>query len=152
MSFDNYPHEYDPTAFEIDDFRDLIGSCWIYHGLCNRMNWSVTHRDDGVTQVEIAPPFQIVYGGPEDGKKVWTPFQFHVLDFLNDADVGEVEECGVMTYSLQDNHEPFFLIVGSYRGKKFAMRIHLEPDPTTEPLELIDRIRNEVRAIPGESS
>jgi len=142
--FGNHPNEFD-----IESFRDIIRPHWIYHGQCKLINWSVFKRDDEVTQVEIAPPFQIVYGGPEDGKKVWSPFQFHVLDFLNELD--EVQECGAMTYSLQDNHGPFIGIVGSYRGKKFAMRIHLEPDPTTEPLELIDRIRNEVRAIPGET-
>lgn len=142
----------DPDDFDIESFRDVVRSHWVYHGQCNLMNWSVTHRDDGVTQIEICPPFQIVYGGPDDGKMVWTPFQFQVLDFLSEADVDEVQECGVMTYSLQDGHGPFIGIVGSYRGKQFAMRIHLEPDPTTEPLELIDRIKNEVRAISGEAA
>lgn len=144
--------ENDTGAFEIESFRDVVRSHWVYHGLCNMMNWSVFLREDEVTQIEVCPTFQIVYGGPDDGKKVWTPFQFQVLDFLNEADVDEVQECGVMTYSLQDGHGPFIGIVGSYRGKQFALRIHLEPDPATEPLELIDRIKNEVRAIPGETS
>ncbi len=144
--------ENDTGAFEIESFRDMIRPHWVYHGPCNMMNWAVFARDDEVTQIEVCPTFQIVYGGPDDGKKVWTPFQFQVLDFLNEADLDEVQECGVMTYSLQDGHGPFIGIVGSYRGKPFVLRIHLEPDPTTEPLELIDRIRNEVRAISGETS
>jgi hypothetical protein len=144
--------ENDTGAFEIESFRDVVRSHWVYHGLCNMMNWSVFQREDEVTQIEVCPPYQIVYGGPDDGRKVWTPFQFQVLDFLNEADLDEVQECGVMTYSLQDGHGPFIGIVGSYRGKQFALRIHLEPDPATEPLELIDRIKNEVRAIPGETS
>jgi hypothetical protein len=141
--------ENDPDEFDIESFRDVIRSHWVYHGMCNMMNWSVFTRDDWVTQIEIAPPYQIVYGGPEDGKKVWTPFEFDI-GILNEPDFDEVRESGVVTYSVQDNHGPFIAIVGNYRGKPFALRIHLEPDPTTEPLEVVDRIRNEVRAIEEE--
>lgn len=143
--------EYDPDGFDIESFRDVIRSHWIYQGPCNMMNWHVTNRDDSVTQIEVCPSFQIVYGGPDDGKKVWTPFQFQVLDFLSEAGVDEVQECGSMTYSFRDGHGPFIGIVGSYRGKPFALRIHLEPDPSTEPLEVIDRIKNEVRRIEEET-
>jgi len=133
--------------FEIEAFRNVVRSHWIYHGLCNMTNWFVFKRDDEVTQIEIAPPFQIVYGGSEDGKTVWTPFEFDIQSFVNEPDVDEIQECGAMTYSLQHKIGPFLGIVGSYRGKQFAMRIHLAPDPITEPVEIIDCLKNEVRNI-----
>jgi len=142
--------ENDPDEFDIESFRDVIRSHWVYHGMCNMMNWSVFTRDDLVTQIEIGPPLQTVYSGPDDGKIVWSPFEFDVLGFLGEEGIDDIEKCGVVTFSAQDNHAPFIGIVGSYRGKPFALRIHLEPDPTTEPLEVVDRIRNEVRTISGE--
>ena len=60
--------ENDPDEFDIESFRDVIRSHWVYHGMCNMMNWAVFTRDDLVTQIEIAPPYQIVYGGPEWAK------------------------------------------------------------------------------------
>lgn len=150
--FENDKQEYDPNAFEIEAFRDVVRSHWVYHGICNLMNWSVFKNSDGVWQIEIAPPFQIVYAGPDDGKTVWTPFEFDIAGFLKDPDV-DFHECGVMTRSEVNNTQPFLGIIGTYQGKEFAMRIHLEPDPETLPLEVIDRIKNEVRNIPeGEQS
>lgn len=111
------------------------------------MNWNVFKREDLVTQIEIAGPFQIIYGGAEDGKIVWSPYEFDVFGFLGEDGIDDIEKCGVVTFSVQDNHGPFIAIVGSYRGKPFALRIHLEPDPATKPLEVVDRINNEVRPI-----
>ena len=149
---ENEFHGYDPNAFEIEDFRDVIRSHWVYHGLCNMMNWSVFLRDDGVWQIEIAPPFQIVYGGAEDGKQVWTPFEFDIFDFLAEPDVVEVSRCSAMTYSLKHDVQPFIAIVGIYRGKPFAMRIHMEPDPQTTPIEIVDTLQDKVRPFDGEPS
>lgn len=143
--------ENDPDEFDIESFRDAIRPHWFYHNLCNRMNWSVIQREDDVTQIEIAPPFQIVYGGAEDGKIVWSPFEFDIFGFLGEAGIDEFEKVGVVTFSEQDNHCPFIGIIGSFRGKPFSLRIHLEPQPETLPLEIVDRIKNEVRAIEEEA-
>ena len=143
--------ENDNDEFDIEAFREAIGPHWMYHQLCNSMNWSVIQRRESVTTIEIAPPFQIVYGGAEDGKIVWSPFEFDVFGFLGEEGFDDIEKCGVVTFSDQDNHGPFIGIVGSYRGKLFALRIHLEPQPETLPLEIVDRIRNEVRAIEEEA-
>ena len=116
------------------------------------MNCHVLKREDEVWQVEIAPPFQIVYGGAEDGKQVWTPFEFNIAGFLDDPDIELVQECGAMTYSFQDNTLPFIGIAGSYRGKQFALRIYLEPDPSTKPIEIVDTIQDILRPFTGESS
>jgi hypothetical protein len=116
------------------------------------MNWSVDKRDDDVWQIEIAPPFQIVYGGAEDGKKVWTPFEFDIMRFINEPDVEEVIECGVVTHSLRGDDLPFIGIVGKYRGKQFVMRIRMEPEPHTEPFEIVDTLQHIVRPITGEHS
>ncbi len=150
--FENDIDEYDPNAFDIESFRGVVGSHWNYLGLCNSMNWSVDKRDDDVWQIGFAPPFQIVYGGAEDGKKVWTPFEFDIIRFLNEPDVEEVIDCGVVTHNLKDDELPFIGIVGKYRGKQFAMRISMEPEPQTEPFEIVDTIQHIVRPITGEHS
>ena len=143
--------ENDSEEFDIESFRDAIRPHWVYHQLCNMMNWSVIQRRDSITTIEIAPNFQFIYGGAEDGKKVWSPFEFNVFGFLGEPGIDEIEKVGVVSFSDQDNHGPFIGIMGSYRGKPFAMRIHLEPQPETFPLEVVDRIKNEVRPIEEES-
>lgn len=144
--------ENDPDEFDIESFRDAVRPHWFYHQRCNLMNWNVFKREDEVTQIQIAAPFQIICAASiDDGKKVWSPFEFDVFGFLGEEGIDEIEKVGVVTFSVQDNHGPFIAIVGSYRGKPFALRIHLEPDPATKPLEVIDRIKNEVRPIEEEA-
>ena len=143
--------ENDSDEFDIEAFREAIGPHWMYHQLCNSMNWSVIQRRESVTTIEIAPPFQIVYGGAEDGKIVWSPFEFDVFGFLGEEGFDDIEKCGVVSFSENDLHGPFVEIVGSFRGRRFAIRIHLEPQPETDVREVVDRIKNEVRAIEEEA-
>jgi hypothetical protein len=141
---------YDPDEFDIEAFRDAIRPHWMYHQPCNTMNWSVNQRPDSITTVEIAPPFQSVFGGAEDGKVVWSPFTFDIFGFLGEEGIDDIEKCGVVTFSAQDDHGPYVEIVGSFRARRFALRIHLEPQPETKPMEIVDRIKNEVRPIEEE--
>ena len=143
--------ENDNDEFDIEAFREAIGPHWMYHQLCNSMNWAVLSRDDLVTHIEIAPPLQSIYSGPDCGKIVWSPFEFDVFAFLGEAGIDDIEKVGVVTFSEQDGHCPFIGIIASFRGKPFSLRIHLEPQPETEPREIVDRIRNEVRAIEEEA-
>lgn len=141
--------EYDPNQFEMDSFRDVIAKHWNYLGFCNGMNFSVYQRDDDVWQIEMAPPMQIVYGGKEDGMTVWCPFEFHILEFLNEPDIEEITVAGAMTYSLKENSQPFLCFLGTFRGMKFALRICLVPFANAKPTEIIS---NEVRCIEEEST
>lgn len=143
--------ESDSDEFDIEAFRDAIRPHWMYYQLCNMMNWFVFTREDSVTHIEISPPFQITYGGAECGKKVWSPFEFDVLGFLGEEGIDDLEKCGVVSFSAQDHHCPFIGIIASFRGKPFSLRIHLEPQAETEPREIVDRIKNEVRAIEEEA-
>lgn len=142
----------DDDDFEIEDFRREVQARWTYQGQCNISNWSIFRREDAVWQIEVAPVFQEIYSGDEDdGKKVWVPFEFDLAAFMIESGV-DVDECGVQSFSAESNSLPCIGIVGAYRGKSFALRIHLEPIPNTSPIEVIDRIKNEVRNISGESS
>ena len=142
----------DTDDFEIEDFRREVQARWTYQGQCNISNWSIFRREDAVWQIEVAPVFQEIYSGDEDdGKKVWVPFEFDLAAFMIESGV-DVDVCGVQSFSAESNSLPCIGIVGAYRGKSFALRIHLEPIPNTAPIEVIDRIKNEVRNIAGETS
>jgi hypothetical protein len=143
--------EYDPDGFDIESFRDVIHPHWTYHSLCQSLNWAMFAREDGSTQIEICPPYQLVYGGPDDGKMISAPFEFDIFGFLGEEGIEEIEKVGVVSYSEQGSHGPFLGIVGSFRGKPFSLRIHLEPQPETDPHEIVDRIKNEVRKIEEET-
>lgn len=144
-----FPLEID---FEIEGFRDVMRSHLLYHGPCYVLNWCINEGDDGVWNIEVAAPFQVIYGGADDGKKVWPPFEFDILGFLNEPDIDDVSVVGAMTFSKQDNTLPFIGIVGNYRGSRFFLSIYLEPDPASKPLEILDTLNDIVRPITEEQT
>ena len=137
-------------GFDIAGLRQAVQNHWQHHGDCRHLNWSVFQRDDEVWQIEVAPIFQEVYGSEDDGKKVWTGFEFSLKDFLNEPGV-DVEDFGAASFCIDCNPTPIIAVRGRYQGVPFVMKLHLEPVPNTDPVEIIDKIRNEVRAIKGDA-
>lgn len=149
--FDENEQECDADEFDIETFRRVVQSHWSYLSNSNISNWAIHKRDDQVWQIGAAPVFQEVYGGTDDGKRVWSAFEFDIAGFLVEPDV-EVDECGAMSFQESTDTRPFIGFVGSYKGQPFVFQLNLEPIPDTEPLEIIDTLKNEVRSIPGETS
>ena len=149
--FDEDDQECDADEFDIESFRSVVLSHWKYLSRSNISNWAIHKRDDGVWQVGAAPVFQECYGGTDDGKRVWSAFEFDIMDFLAEPEL-IVEECGAMSYEEATNTRPFVGFVGSYKGQPFVFQLNLEPIPDTEPLELLDTIQNVVRPFNGETS
>lgn len=146
---DDFCEDFDPDEFDIESFRNVVRSHWIYLGRGNIANWAIHKRDDNVWQIGAAPVFQEVYGGSDDGRLVWSAYEFDIGGFLTEPDI-EVDECGAMSYEQATNTLPFVGFVGSYKGLPFAFQLNLEPIPDTEPSEVLDTIQDEVRAINGE--
>ena len=149
--FDEDDQECDADEFDIESFRSVVLSHWKYLSKSNISNWAIHKRDDNVWQIGAAPVFQECYGGTDDGKRVWSAFEFDILDFLAEPEL-VVEECGAMSYEEATNTRPFIGFVGSFKGQPFVFQLNLEPIPDTEPLEILDTIQDEVRPYNGETS
>ena len=148
--FDEDDQECDADEFDIESFRQKVLSHWKYLSRSNISNCAIHKRDDKVWQIGAAPVFQECYGGTDDGKRVWSAFEFDILDFLAEPEL-VVEECGAMSYEEATNTRPFIGFVGSFKGQPFVFQLNLEPIPNTEPLEIVDTIQDIVRPFNGET-
>jgi len=137
--------------FDIAGFRQAVENHWQHHGNCRHLNWSVTERDDGVWQIEVAPVYQEVLGSKDDGMKVWTGFEFDLSGFFGEQEVFALE-FGAASYCLDCNATPIIGVRGRYQGQPFVLKLHLEPIPDSEPVEIIDTLKGEVRAIDGDAT
>jgi hypothetical protein len=114
--------------------------------------WAVaSDPHTGEAQVEVAPVFQEVYGGEEDGRRVWTGFRFDLSGFAAEPGV-EVREAGAVSYCAGCSPTPALAVRGAYLGHPFALRLHLEPVPGGEPVEVIDAINHTTRPIGREGA
>lgn len=149
--FDEDDQKCDADEFDIESFRSVVLSHWKYLSKSNISNWAIHKRDDNVWQIGAAPVFQECYGGVSDGKRVWSAFEFDIMDFLAEPEL-VVEECGAMSFEEATNTRPFVGFVGSYKGQPFVFQLNLEPIPNTEPLEILDTIQDVVRPFNGETT
>ncbi len=137
-------------AAEFDEvgFKTVVEKHWNYHRPCRHRQWSTTQLEGGITQLSSAPVLQEVLGGSEDGMRVWSAFSMHLSDLFSEPGI-EVTEVGFRSFCIECTPTPFVGIRGKYKGRPFVLMIHLEPIPDTEPVEIIDTINNETRAIKG---
>lgn len=133
------------TTFNIEDFKEAVERNWRYHARSHSLLWRI-HEEDEEWKIEVAPVFQEVYGGGDDGRRLWAGFLFDVGDFAAERGV-LVEHQAVASYCVECSPTPFLAIKGTYYGRGFFMKLHLEPIAGTEPAELIDTIKNEVREL-----
>jgi len=100
-----------------------------------------------VWQVKAAPVYQEVYGGDDDGKKVWAGFVFDIGDFSRETGVW-VEEFAISSYCQECTEHPKLMARGKFQGHQFFLHIFLEPVAETEPVEVIDTIQQQIRDMP----
>jgi hypothetical protein len=90
-----------------------------------------------------SPVFQEVYGGKDDGKIVWTGFEFNVFKLYREMSVyGE----SITSYCTHCTPTPAITFRGNYRGHMVTLTVLLEPVPGSLPVEIVDTIRAEIRA------
>ena len=134
------------TEFDVVGFKTAVEKHWNYHrASCRHRLWSSGWVED-VIQFEVAPVFQEILGGDQDGLRVWTAFSMNLSDLFSEPGL-EVTEFGFRTYCIECTPTPFFGVRGKYKGRPFVLMIHLEPIPDSETVEIIDSIKNETRAI-----
>ena len=130
---------------KITDFKQAVERHWQHHAMCQHLLWKVEQGNDG-EQIEVAPVFQEVVGGEQDGMTVWSGFRFDFSSFLAERGV-LVDGLLASSYCQGCSDTPYLLVSGSYFGRAFSLRLHLEPIPGTAPVEIIDTLKNETRAI-----
>lgn len=140
-----------PDKFDIAGLRQAVENHWHHHGNCHHLNWSVFERDDDVWQIGVAPIFQEVFGGEDDGKNVWMGFELDLSGFFAEPGVFALE-FGAVSYCIDCNATPIIGVRGRYQGVPFVMKLHLEPIPDSDPVEIIDTLNGEVRAIKGDAT
>ena len=99
-------------------FISLIESCWEHHGPCMHLHSRCAYDTEGGEWcITVAPVFQEVLGGENDGKKVWTGFIFH-NDIFFKADGVFVERFAASSLCHQCSPKPRLMFRGKYRGHK----------------------------------
>jgi hypothetical protein len=142
------PEPTDP--FDEEGLRRAIERHWTHHSPCNVISVEVNYRPDRADwNILIAPAFQEVVGGSQDGILVWSGFDFDIANFLEEPEL-EVNVVGMASYLIEKNPTPFVGFKGRFKGKPFFLRISLEPIPDSKVLELVDAIRNQVRPVEKE--
>lgn len=130
---------------KIEEFKRVVERHWRHHAPCQHLNWSMQESEEG-WQIAVAPVYQEVVGGPQDGEKVWAGFRFDLSGFLGERGV-LVENVAAASYCTQCVETPYVGIKGTYYAQAFDLRVHLEPVPGSAPVEVIDTLAGTVRAF-----
>ncbi len=133
-------------TFDEEAFQQAVHNNWLYHSPCEQVHWASSREGDDTWRIETAPVFQEIFGGEDDGKRVWSGFEFHIHGFFQEPGV-EVLDFGAMSISADHEPIPFIGISGRYFGKPFILRIGLEPLPDSRPQEVVDTVRQVIRPI-----
>jgi hypothetical protein len=130
-------------------FQEAVRRHWDYHAPCEQVFWRSEVQGDGTLKIDLAPVYQEVFGGEDDGKRVWAGFELDLLGLCKELGI-IVKDCGAMSRCEEYNPTPFVGVNGEYFGQPFRLRIHLEPMQDSEIREVKDTLRLELRAVnPG---
>ncbi len=133
-------------GFDISDFQAAVEKHWRYHNKCQNLSWAHFKREDGIFEIEAAPVYQSVFGGKDDGKKVWVGFEVCLTDLFTEPGM-QIEAFGCVSYCPDYSPTPSIPIRGTFREHPFVFRLMLEPVPGSEPIEIVDTLKAEIRTI-----
>jgi hypothetical protein len=130
----------------IEKLFALIHKHWLYHAPCIHINITACY-DQKIWHVKAAPVYQEVYGGDDDGKKVWAGFGFDLGSFGKESGVW-LKKQFVYSFCQECSEYPKLIVLGKFQGHPISLEVYLEPVVETEPVEFIDTIQHEIRNIP----
>lgn len=142
------PNSDKPIPKWIERLFDLIHKHWQYHAPCSHVNMQAFQDESHMWQIKAAPVFQEVYGGDDDGKRVWAGFLFDTGDFSREEGVW-IQEQAVASYCQECTEYPKLMLKGKFRGHQFMLHLFLEPIADTATVEMIDTIKQEIRDMPA---
>lgn len=132
------------NEFDFTGFKQAVERHWQHHALSNHLHWLQAGAEG--ERIEVAPVFQEVVGGEQDGMTVWSGFRFDLSGFLVERGVLS-DSILAASYCIECSETPYIGIKGSYFGKPFRLKLHLEPIPNTAPVEIIDTLKQQLRDI-----
>jgi hypothetical protein len=128
----------------IRDIQRVIRKNWHPLGLTDALNWLIEEDDQGWS-IQMAPVYQEVVGGEQDGDVVWTPFVLDLGNLLQDlAPVLRVAGFAATCPHMQFGTGPMLLIDGRYGEAPIAIAVHLEPPAEASATEVLDVIQQHV--------
>lgn len=132
--------------FDQDAFQEVVRMHWHYNALSEQVTWRSMLDEEGIWRCEITAVMQEIYSGEDDGKRVWSGFDFHLSGFFHAPGV-EVLDFGAASRCNDDAPIPFVGIKGRYFGEPFVLKIGLEPLPDANISEVVDTVRKVVRKV-----
>lgn len=135
-----------PLPFDVAAFQEVIRLRWDYHSPCEQVHWSNEQQEDGTWRISASPVFQEVWSGADDGKRVWSAFVVSLGGISQEPGM-EFNNFYAISQRIGRFPTPLVEVTGEYFGVPFILDIHLKPIPHSEAKELLDPVRQEVRAI-----
>ena len=135
-----------PLPFDVTAFQEVVRLRWSYHSPCEQVHWTSEQHEDGRWHITASPVYQEMWGGEDDGKRVWSGFDFELFGLSQESGM-EFTNFGGMSRGAIYRPIPFLGVTGEYFGQPFVLHIHLEPIPHSGVKELLDMVLLEVRAI-----
>lgn len=126
-----------------DDLRHAIEGNWQHHGSCSQVAIKSLYDDQtGNWQIVVAPVFQEVLGGENDGLKVWTGFAFDISNMMGLFGMPGLRIDGIEARSRCVDFTPAPMIAMRCKLgiEKVVIQIHLEPVADSPVAEVIDTI------------
>jgi hypothetical protein len=125
--------------FWFDHFKRLVEKCWDHHGPCKTFHLqSALQVENGLWLFRAAPVFQEIFGGKDDGKTVWTKFEFHTDKLTRALKVYRIS-------TTSGPPAPSVTIHAEYRSHMVQLTVHLQPPPGSPVVEIVDTLKHEVR-------
>jgi hypothetical protein len=128
-------------------FQEMVESKWHYMKPANRTYWRCTNAA-GVWKAVIAPVFQEVYGGSDDGTVTWAKAEYALSFFVAQHGI-EITDAMIIsqggTASL-----PVVEISGSYFSVPFELHIYLQPISDSSVREIVDLHKKQLKGIGNE--
>lgn len=118
---------------------------WDYHSPSEKINTIASFDNrEKIWNVKVAPVFQEIYGGTNDGKQVWSGFIFDLSEFARENGIW-VQNFAVASKCKKCSPCPKLLVKGKFKGNSFFLQVYLEPVPDSETVEIVDVIAQTVR-------
>lgn len=133
--------------FNEPDFHELVQSNWQYTQPGNRTYWHCTNAA-GVWKAVIAPVFQEVYGGPDDGTVTWAEAEY-LLSFFGEEPGIEITDARVFSQGGKERL-PVIEVSGRCFGVLFELEIYLQPISGSSVCELVDLHKKRLKGIRNE--
>lgn len=119
----------------LNEVQEKVAGCWEWHSPALQIGFRYAKPDknDSFWEIWAYPAVQEIVGGKEDGERVWTGFNFDVLEFLKDF---KAEAVGVRTR--RDTLPSELTFEGDFRGRGVVLHLCMEPPEDAEATEIVD--------------